>query len=78
MNLDKKQKNREDYLSLEKKFNNLNNHYETLKKKHTELKNENSALKASNDNHIFINEKLNKAIQKLKSKQGDKGKNDSS
>ena len=29
------------------------------------LKNENASLKASNDNHIYINEKLNKALQKM-------------
>lgn len=29
------------------------------------MKNENASLKASNDNHIFINEKLNKALQKI-------------
>ena len=28
------------------------------------MKNENASLKASNDNHIYINEKLNKALQK--------------
>ena len=29
-----------------------------------QVKNENASLKASNDNHIYINEKLNKALQK--------------
>ena len=37
------------------------------------MKNENAGLKASNDNHIYINEKLSKALQKALSK--NKGKN---
>jgi septal ring factor EnvC (AmiA/AmiB activator) len=35
-----------------------------LGKEIKKLKQENSNLKASNENHIFINEKLNKALKK--------------
>jgi len=34
------------------------------------LKNENAGLKASNDNHIYINEKLNKALQRMMTTHG--------
>ena len=42
---------------LEEKLNRARNDFKTLKK-------ENANLKDSNENHIFINEKLNKALKK--------------
>lgn len=44
---------------------NLNQKLSKLKSKLQKMKNENASLKASSDNHIFINEKLNKALQKF-------------
>ena len=41
---------------------NLNQKLTKLKENLGRLKNENASLKASNDNHIYINEKLNKAL----------------
>ena len=35
-----------------------------LKEELKNLKDENVTLRASNDNHVYINEKLNKALQK--------------
>lgn len=43
---------------------NLNQKLSKLKEKLSKLKNENASLKASNDNHIYINERLSKALQK--------------
>lgn len=53
---------------LELSVDNLNQKLSRLKSQHQKLKNENASLKASNDNHIFINEKLNKALQKMLAK----------
>ena len=53
---------------LELSVDNLNEKLTRLKTQHQKLKTENASLKASNDNHIFINEKLNKGLQKLISK----------
>ena len=53
---------------LELSVENLNQKLSRLKAQHQKLKNENASLKASNDNHIFINEKLNKALQKMVAK----------
>ena len=47
---------------LEVSVDNLNEKLTRLKTQHQKLKSENASLKASNDNHIFINEKLNKAL----------------
>ena len=53
---------------LELSVDNLNEKLTRLKTQHQKLKMENASLKASNDNHIFINEKLNKGLQKLLAK----------
>ena len=42
---------------MEEKLQKSRNDFKTLKK-------ENANLKVSNENHIFINEKLNKALKK--------------
>ena len=47
---------------------NLNQKLSNLKEKLSKLKNENASLKASNDNHIYINERLSKALQKAMNK----------
>lgn len=64
---------------LELSVDNLNEKLTKLKTQHQKLKSENASLKASNDNHIFINEKLNKALQKLllKNKQLSENQNQS-
>ena len=43
---------------------NLNSKLSKLKDEMRKLREENTSLKASNDNHIYINEKLNRALQK--------------
>lgn len=54
---------------------NLNLKLSKLKEELKNLKDENVTLKASNDNHIYINEKLNKALQKqIEGKNKKKGK----
>ena len=49
---------------LELANENLNIKLTKMKTEHQRLKDENFSLKASNDNHIFINEKLNRALKK--------------
>ena len=44
---------------------NLNIKLTKLKTELRKLKDENISVKASNDNHIYINDKLNKALLKL-------------
>ena len=50
---------------LELTAENLNNKLSKLKAEMLKLKEENISIKASNDNHIYINEKLNKTLTKL-------------
>lgn len=47
---------------LQLTVDNLNLKLSKLKEELKNLKDENVTLKASNDNHIYINEKLNKAL----------------
>jgi len=49
---------------LELANDNLNVKLTKMKSEHQRLKDENFSLKASNDNHIYINEKLNRALKK--------------
>ena len=49
---------------LELANDNLNVKLTKMKSEHQRLKDENFSLKASNDNHIYINEKLNWALKK--------------
>ena len=49
---------------LELANENLNVKLTKMKSEHQRLKDENFSLKASNDNHIYINEKLNRALKK--------------
>ena len=49
---------------LELSVDNLNKKLSKLKVELQRLKDENIQLKTSNDNHIYINEKLNKALKK--------------
>jgi len=49
---------------LELTVENLNNKLSKLKDELQKVRDENLTLKASNDNHIYINEKLNKALKK--------------
>lgn len=49
---------------LELTVENLNNKLSKLKDELMKVRDENLTLKASNDNHIYINEKLNKALKK--------------
>ncbi len=58
------QKDQKYVKRLELSVDNLNTKLTKLKENLGRLKNENASLKASNDNHIYINEKLNKALQK--------------
>ena len=50
---------------LELTIENLNQKLTKLKQEALKLKEDNVSLKASNENHIYINEKLNKALQKF-------------
>ena len=59
---------------LELSVENLNTKLSKLKVELQRLKDENLQLKASNDNHIYINEKLNKALKKQLDKKADKKK----
>ena len=45
-----------------------------MKDEHQRLKDENFSLKASSDNHIFINEKLNRALKKATDQKAKKDK----
>jgi predicted RNase H-like nuclease (RuvC/YqgF family) len=49
---------------LEESVNWLEEKLQKARKDFKAIKQENSNLKASNENHIFINEKLNKALKK--------------
>ena len=49
-----------------------------MKSEHQRLKDENFSLKASNDNHIYINEKLNRALKKATDPSLKKSKKDKS
>ena len=47
---------------LQLTIDNLNLKLSKLKEELKNLKDENTTLRASNDNHVYINEKLNKAL----------------
>lgn len=77
IDLENIQKDHKYVKRLELSVDNLNQKLTKLKTQLQKLKNENASLKASNDNHIYINEKLNKALQKrLADKQKERSKKD--
>ena len=49
---------------LELSIKNLNEKLDSIKLQYQKLKDENAALKASNDNHIYISDRLNQALKK--------------
>ena len=68
VDIDSIQKDHNYVKRLQLSVENLNSKLSRLKEQFSKLKSENAGLKASNDNHIFINEKLDKALKKLMQK----------